>query len=89
MTKATTLKATAGSTTPANSIVNVLPTSVPITNSATDKKIVPDNIVPNPTKIADAIILLASFLIINRTIKNAKPVIALSTTFGIKPPGML
>ena len=87
MRKATTLIAIAGSTTPANSKENVLPKFAPITKIAIDKKIVPDNIVPNPTKIADTTILLTNFLSTNITIKKAKPVITLSTTFGIKPAG--
>ena len=66
---------------------NGVTTSAPNTNNATDKKIEPDKIVPNPTNTAATAVFVANFLMINTIVKNTKPVIALSITFGMKPAG--
>lgn len=87
MAKATTLNATAGRTTPINSIANVAPTFALNTKSATAKNTVPDRIVPKPTKNAETAKLFAIFFRMNTAAKNTKPVTALSIMFGTRPAG--
>jgi len=86
MTKnATAFKAIAGSTTVTNSGPNG--TSTPRMNIATDKKIVPDSSVPNPTRTVDAIKLLVTFLTTNTIANTTNAVTNLSIMFGKRPIG--
>jgi len=86
MTKnATAFKAIAGSTTVTNRRPNG--TSTPRMNIATDKKIVPDSSVPNPTRTVDAIKLLVTFLTIKTIANTTNAVTNLSIMFGKRPSG--
>ncbi len=78
-------KATVGSTTPTTRAPNG--TSTPKTKIATDKKMTPDNNVPNPTRIIATGSLVVRCFKATTTAKNTKAVMNLSTTLGMNPAG--
>ena len=79
--------AIAGSTTVTNKKLNG--SSTPKMNIATDRKIVPEISVPNPTSSVDAIKLLVIFLTAMTIAKITKAVINLSIMLGKNPKGKL
>ena len=79
--------AIAGRTTVTNNNPNG--TFAPITKMATDRKIVPDNSVPQQAMIVEVIKLLAAFLSNTMTAKTTNAVMNLSIIFGMNPPGKL
>jgi len=79
--------AIAGKTTVTNN--NPKGTFAPITNIATDRKIVPDNSVPQQAMIVETIKWFAAYLSKTMTAKTTNAVMNLSMIFGMNPPGKL
>ncbi len=79
--------AIAGRTTVTNNNPNG--TFAPITKMATDRKIVPDNRVPQQAIIVETSKWLAAFRSSTMTAKTTNAVMNLSIIFGINPPGKL
>lgn len=89
MMKAIQLSITAGKTTVVNK--NSKPNGISNLNmnNARLKKIEPDIIVLIPIKTTFTTIFCVNFFINRITTNKKRPVMALSTTFGKKPPGVL
>ena len=79
--------AIAGRTTVTNKNPNGMFT--PMTKMATDRKIVPDNSVPQQAMMIETIKWLAAFLSSAMTANTTNAVMNLSMTFGMNPPGRL